>query len=88
MTLRVPTGERTPLDSLVDVLIRPSRRISFLILVAYVSAFLGLALSFIGDVGRPSSAYTTAGIALMALSFVSLLVVSLTVLDLLPDDRQ
>lgn len=88
MRNRSPTGGLAPLESVVDVLINQSRRISFLITLAYVSAIAGLVLSIVSDVGSPTSKYATAGIALMGISFVSLFVVSVMILDLTPGPRR
>lgn len=88
MTERSPTERSSLVDALVGLLVDRSRRISALIVVAYVSGIAGLALSFLGDAGDPTASYGVIGIVLMALSFVSLFVVSVTMLDLAPDDRR
>lgn len=85
MKNRSTTQKFALVDKFIDILINPSRRISFLIAVAYASAISGLALSILGDVGDPSSVHTSLGIALMAVSFISLFVVSMAILDLIPE---
>ena len=60
----------------------PSRRVAFLIVVAYVAAALGLGVAFFGGIRNPTSDYATYGIALLFLSFVCLFYVSVTVLSL------
>lgn len=85
---RFPTGASSVVDVLVRVLVDRSRRISALIVIAYVSGIGGLALSFFGDISDPSTGLTTAGIVLMSISFVSLFVLSITMVELAPDDRR
>lgn len=82
MKARTGAGGFRPLDRLTETLVRPSRRISLLIVLAYVSATLGIALSVVGDVGAPDAGYAVLGIGLMAVAFVSLFWVSVTLLEL------
>ncbi len=72
----------TWLDALASLLFDRSRRISLLIVVAYVSAFVGLIASFVPPQFDPDSQLLVLGIALMGLSFVCLFIVSVSVLDL------
>lgn len=85
MVHRPRIGQTSPRERLIRELTDPARRISLLIVVAYVSAIVGLALSIFGNAGDTVAVYSTAGIALMGLSFVSLFVVSVLILDLGPE---
>lgn len=69
-------------DAMASLVLDRSRRISFLIVVAYVSAFLGLVAAFVAPDPGPGSGLMTLGIALMGLAFVCLFVVSVSILDL------
>lgn len=84
---RSPT-RTSVVDAFVGILVDRSRRISALILIAYISGIGGLALSFVGDISDPATDLTTAGIVLMLISFVSLFVLSLIMVELVPDDRR
>lgn len=85
MVHRPRIGQYSPRERLIRELTDRSRRISLLIMVAYVSAIAGLALSIFGNAGDTIGMYSTAGIALMGTSFVALFVVSVLILDLGPD---
>lgn len=68
------------LDSVLrwmELVVSRSTRIPVLLAVAYLSGFVGVALSVFGG-GDPASELTTYGIALMSVSFVCMFVVSIT----------
>lgn len=68
-------------------LLSRSRRITLLIAVAYVSAAVGLVVSFLAGEVSPESTLTTVGVALLGLSFVCLFVVSVTIQRLFDGGR-
>ena len=69
-------------DRAVRLVTDPSRRVPFLIVVAYVCAGLGLGVAFFGGIRNPTTDWATYGIALLFVSFVCLFYVSITVVTL------
>lgn len=69
-------------DRAVRLVTDPSRRVPVLIVVAYVTAALGLGVAFLGGVEDPNTDVATYGIVLLFVSFLSLFYVSVTVLHL------
>lgn len=57
-----------------------SRRLSVLIVIAYLSGIGGLSISLLGTPAQGD--YRVVGIALMAVSFLSLFLVSVSILEL------
>lgn len=79
---RNPRDRSSLSDRAMRVVTDPGRRVTLLIVVAYVTAALGLGVAFLGGVEEPHTGSATFGIVLLFVSFVSLFLVSVTVLHL------
>lgn len=69
------------LVSVFDVFRSSEGRTAALVVIAYVTGIAGLALSFVGDPTAPNAGYGAAGIALMAITFACLFLLSMSVIS-------
>lgn len=74
---------RSTREYIVSLLVRRGSRISILLFMTYVTGMGGIVLSLLGDPADPRAIYGVVGIALMGVSFCSLFVLSVIMVNLL-----